>query len=98
MSSNLLHQELDSPWQLRKLIDDVIRLHPRVLIVAKPDGLHPQLPRSKDIATPVVADEDRLIRPDFKLIQRVLEQPSIGLAIPVVAGNDDRVEVAVQPH
>src|SRR5438046_273862 len=86
--SSLLSQEIDSPRQFGKLIDDVIRLGPRALVVAKPDRLHSQAPRSKNIAKPVVADEDRLIGSDLQLIQRMLKEPWIGLAIPVVAGDD----------
>ena len=61
------------------------------------DRPHPGPAGAVDVAVHVVADVDGVLGGDPEIGQRVLEQPPVGLAVPVVAGDDDRVEVPVEP-
>ena len=60
------------------------------------NGRQAGFPRPEDVAVHVVADVHRMLGRHFHPIESKLKQPPVGLAIAMVAGNDDRVEVAEQ--
>jgi hypothetical protein len=66
------------------------------LIGIEHDSRQAGLPRSVDVAVHVIADVQRVLGRHGHTVERELEEPRVGFAVSVVAGNDDRVEVAEQ--
>jgi len=66
------------------------------LIGIEHHGRQAGFPRSVDVAVHVIADVQRVLGRCPHAVERGLEEPPVGFAVPVVAGHDDRVEVAQQ--
>jgi len=59
-------------------------------------GLQAGFPCPEDVTVHVVADVQRVPGRDLYPVERMLKEPPVGLAVAVVPGHDDRVEVAEQ--
>ena len=90
-------KKLDRAGKVGGLTKNIVRLDfgrsTGVTVRAEQDRLHPYLPRFKDVAEAVVSNENRLFGVDLQFGQGRLKQPGVGLAIAVVARDDDGREV-----
>ena len=66
------------------------------LVGVEQDGGHPGLPSPVDVAVHVVAHVQDVFGGDLHAGRGGLEEAPVGLAIPMITGHDDRVEVAEQ--
>ena len=55
-----------------------------------------QKPRAVNIPEHIISYPDYLARFEFHVVQRFPEEARIGLAVAVMAGNDDRLKIAVE--
>jgi hypothetical protein len=82
------------------MIKNVVRLgfgrSSRVATRAEQDRLHPDLSGSPDVPKAIVSNKNRLFGADLQFGQGRLKQAGVGLAIAVVARDDDGGEVVGQ--
>ena len=78
------------------VVGHAVQVRLLALIGIEHHGLQAGFPRPEDVTVHVVADVQRVLGRHGHPVERELEQPPVGLAVSVVAGNDDRVEVAEQ--
>ena len=90
-------EKIDRARKVGVLIKKIVRLgfrrSARVTLRAEQDRLHPDLPRPQNVPEAIVSDENRLFGADLQFGQGRLKQTCVGLAIAVVAGDDDGSEI-----
>src|SRR5215467_6261454 len=94
------HRQAEDLQEVAEVRDPVVRraipVYLHSLIGVEHHGRQAGLTRSVDVAVHVVTDVQSVPGRNSHPVERELEEPPVGFAVPVVAGNDDRVEVTEQ--